>query len=382
MFARILARSMRGRKARLALATLSVVLGASLVAALANLSLDVPQKASLQLRAYGANIFILPQSPVGDSVHGSGTGPAYISEKDLSYLAQGQIARAVLGYTPYLYSLAEIEGRPLVLAGVAFDTVPLTSPYWQVRGRNTGEVRDESLAIVGARAAEKLGLGLDTEFTVNYGNNSRLFRVAGIVSTGDSEEDQVFVGLKAAQELTGLEGKVGLVRVSAQEREYPLYRLARLIEQGMPATEVRVLGQIAAAESRVLAKVQLLMALVAALILTASGLVILSTMTTTLLERTAEIGLMKALGAPDRRIAGLFGAEIGAIALGSGLLGYGLGYALAQFIGHRVFAAAVSPRPVAFLVTVAVATVVTLAGSTPPLRRAMRIDPALTLRGE
>ncbi|MDP2953515.1 MAG: hypothetical protein Q8O76_09400, partial [Chloroflexota bacterium] len=64
---RILIRSLKGHKARLALAILSLVLGASLVAALTNLSLDIPQKASAQLRAYGANILVLPYPAPGVS---------------------------------------------------------------------------------------------------------------------------------------------------------------------------------------------------------------------------------------------------------------------------------------------------------------------------
>ncbi|MBI4286865.1 MAG: ABC transporter permease [Chloroflexi bacterium] len=372
---RILGRSFRNRKARLALAMLSVVLGASLVAALVNLSLDIPQKASSQLRAYGANILVLPAAPPGSDV-------AYIPESGLGYLEGADLAPSIVGYTPYLYGQVEIDGQRVVLAGVRLDTVARTSPWWRVTGGGVWEVGSGMGAVVGAQVAEKLQLALDREFSVKYGNNIRTFRVAGIVSTGAAEESQVFVDLKAAQELMALEGKVGLVQVSALTGPRPLSQLSQLIEQGMPGVEARVMGQIASAEARVLGKVQLLMALVAALILIASGLVILSTMTTTLLERTTEIGLMKALGASDLRVAELFGAEIGIIAAGSGVVGYLLGYMIALFIGRQVFASSVSPRPAAFLVTLASAILVTLVGSTPPLRRAMKIDPALTLRGE
>ncbi|MBI2328477.1 MAG: FtsX-like permease family protein, partial [Chloroflexi bacterium] len=232
------------------------------------------------------------------------------------------------------------------------------------------------------QVSEKLGLGLDKEFTVISGDNTRSFKVAGVVTTGAAEDKQVLVSLKAAQELTVLPGKVGLVQVSALTQSHPLPHLAKFIEESIPGSEGRVLGQIAKAESQILSKVQLLLALVAGLILIASGLVILSTMTTTLLERTAEIGLMKALGASSQRIAGLFSAEIGIIALGGGILGYLLGYILAQFIGYRVFASAISPHPLAFLVTITIAAMVTWFSSMLPLRRAAQIDPAITLRGD
>lgn len=372
MWWRILNRSFRNRKARLALAILSVVLGASLVAALANLSLDVPRKAGSQLRAYGANILLLPQaSPF--------TGEAYILEKDLSFMNQREMAQSIASYLPYLYSQVEIAGQRVVLAGTWLEAVPEVSPWWQVNGR-LPQSREE--ALVGAQAAEKLGLKLGEEFQVSYGSKSRHFKMVGIVSTGAAEDNQVILSLGAAQELTSLEGKVGLVQVSALTEGHPLSHLAKFLEEGVPGTEARVLGQIARAESQVLGKVRFLMALVASLISLASALVILSTMTTTLLERTPEIGLMKALGATDRRIAGLFGSEVGIIALSGGIMGYLLGYLLAQIVAQQVFASSVSPRPLAFLASMAVAVVVTLFGSALPLRRAMRIDPAIILRGE
>lgn len=375
MWWRILGRSFRNRKSRLALGILSVVLGASLVAALANLSLDVPRKASSQLRAYGANILVLPQISPGAS-------EAYLGERELSFFEQGEMAQSIVSYTPYLYRQVEVAGQPIVLVGTWLDRVPKLASWWQITGnwpQGRGN-REESL--VGVQVAEKLGLGLEKEFRVKFGDNSRTFRVSGIINTGASEENQVFVSLKAAQELLGLEGKVGLVQISALTQFHSLVHLAQFMEQGIPGTEVRIMGQIARAESRILAKVQLLMALVAGLILIASGLVILSTMTTTLLERTTEIGLMKALGASDRRIVGLFGAEVGIMALGGGILGYLLGYLLAQFVAQRVFASTISLQPLAFLLTLAVAMMVTFLGSIMSLRRAMQIDPVLTLKGE
>lgn len=383
MWWRILSRSFRNRQAHFALAILSVVLGASLVAALSNLSLDVPQKVGSQLRAYGANILILPQaSTLRQAQDTAANGEAYISQKGLSFLEQGEIARSIASYLPYLYGQVEIAGQRVVLAGTWLDRVQRASPWWQVTGRWPGSGEERQEALVGAQVAQKLGLGLDKEMAIEYGGKAQSFKVVGIVNTGAAEDNQVLVSLSAAQGLMGQGGKVGLVRVSALTQEHPLSHLSQFIEQGTPGTEARVIGQIARAERQVLSKVQLLMALVAGLICVASGLVILSTMTATWLERTPEIGLMKALGASDRRIAGLLGAEVSIIALSGGVVGFLMGYLLAQFIGHRVFGSAVSPRLLAFLVSLGVATVVTFLGSVLPLRRALRVDPAVTLRGE
>ncbi|MEK7354771.1 MAG: ABC transporter permease [Chloroflexota bacterium] len=385
MWWRVVRRSFLNQKTRQALSILSIVLGTSLVAALVNLSLDIPQKASSQLQSYGANILILPQtSPAGDET--------YIMEEDLSTLEQGDPGQSITAYLPYLYSQVEIAGQKVVLAGTRLDDVPKLSPWWQVAGNwpESGEDSNKpetpstssGQALVGAQVAEKLGLKIEDTFTARYRDNQQTLQVTGIVTTGATEENQVFVSLKTAQRLTGLPNKVGLVQVNAQTSSGSLAQLATAIEQQIPGTEARVVGQIARAERQVLFKVQLLMGLVAGLILIASGLVILSTMTTTILERTREIGLMKALGASNRRIVGFYGAELGIIALGGGVIGYLLGYILAQFIGQRVFSATVSPNGLAFLAALAVSVLVIFLGSSLPLYRAMKVDPALTLLRE
>lgn len=375
MWWRIIRRSFLNQKTRQALSILSIVLGTSLVAALVNLSLDIPQKASSQLQNYGANILILPQtSPAGDQT--------YLLEEDLIPLEQGDLMQSITAYIPYLYSQVEINSQKVVLAGTWLDAVPKVSPWWQVAGDWPTDGKNGTETLVGIQVAEKLGLKIGDSFTVKYLDNQQTFKVAGTVTTGAAEENQVFVSLKAAQRLTSLPNKIALVQVNARTSSGSLAQLAQTIGQQIPGTEVRVVGQIARAEKQVLFKVQLLMGLVAGLILIASGLVILSTMTTTILERTKEIGLMKALGASNRRVISFYGTEIGIIALGGGIIGYLLGYLLAQLVGQRVFNAAVSPSLLAFMAALAVAVLVTFLGSSLPLYRAMKVDPALTLLRE
>ena len=377
MWWRIIRRSFLNQKTRQTLSILSIVLGTSLVAALVNLSLDIPRKASSQLQAYGANILILPQtSPAGDET--------YLLEEDLSPLRQGDLAQSITAYIPYLYSQVEIAGQKVVLVGTWLGSVPKVSPWWQVAGNwpSDGENGQETETMVGVQVAEKLGLKIGDSFTVKYRDNQQTLKVAGIVTTGAGEENQVFVSLDTVQKLVSLPNKIGLVQVNAQTSSRSLTQLAQSIEQSIPGTEARVVGQIARSERQVLLKVQLLMGLVAGLIIIASGLVILSTMTTTILERTKEIGLMKALGASNRRIVSFYGAEIGIIAFGGAVIGYLLGYIIAQFIGQRVFNAAVFPSILALLAALAVAVLIVFLSSSLPLYRAMKVDPALTLLRE
>jgi len=103
-------------------------------------------------------------------------------------------------------------------------------------------------------------------------------------------------------------------------------------------------------------------------------------MLATVLERRAEIGLFKALGATDGGVAAVFLSEACAIGLLGGLAGYFAGSMLARRLALAVFGTAVSIHWVILPVCLAAALLVSLAGSVLPLRRALKVSPSLALR--
>ncbi|MGE5577575.1 MAG: ABC transporter permease, partial [Syntrophothermus sp.] len=196
------------------------------------------------------------------------------------------------------------------------------------------------------------------------------------------EDDQVFADLDVAQKLTGQPEAISMIQVSALTDRVPLQKTVDRLAGMIPDGQVKVLNQVAAAEGRLLGKLTWLMALVAVLVLLAAALSVASTMTATVLERTREIGVMKALGAENRKVAGQFFLEAGLIGLAGGLIGLPLGFAAAQAIGRTVFGAAVGLNPAVIPVSLLVAVGVALLAGRGPVSRAVAVDPAVTLRGE
>jgi len=70
------------------------------------------------------------------------------------------------------------------------------------------------------------------------------------------------------------------------------------------------------------------------------------------------------------------------LALLGGTAGFFIGIALAEQIGWSIFSARVAVEPVLFPVVLAVAVLVTFAGSAASIRRAMHFSPAIVLRGD
>jgi putative ABC transport system permease protein len=116
--------------------------------------------------------------------------------------------------------------------------------------------------------------------------------------------------------------------------------------------------------------------------LLAAALAVASTAGTTVLERTAEVALMKALGARRSLVGAFFLGEQWFMAIVGGLLGYAAGMGLAHAVGQSIFGVSPSTRLILLPVILGIAAAVATAGSLLPLRKVMRLDPAPALRGE
>ncbi|MBI4788908.1 MAG: ABC transporter permease [Chloroflexi bacterium] len=374
MFLHILAKSLRHRWSRILVAVLAVTMGASLAAAALSVSVGMEEKVGRTLRAYGANLVLVPKSAA------LGVSDATLVESDLT-VHVNHLGSSVLGHAPFLYAVVESEGQPVALAGTWFDAATRINPWWKIEG-NAPANDDRASALVGANVADKWRVKIGDDLAVRYRDSQTNFRVTGILNTGGAEDDQIFVSLAAAQALTNRAGQVSLAQISALTTQTPLEETARAVEQMLPAAQAKTVQQIAQGEVALIRRVQALLALIAAIVLVAAAVSVGATMTTVMLERKREIGLMKAIGAEARRIGALFLAEAGALGIVGGLAGYALGFAFAQIIAQSVFATAVELNGWVAVAALVIAVTVAVIGSVLPVRRALAVEAAVVLRGE
>ena len=103
--------------------------------------------------------------------------------------------------------------------------------------------------------------------------------------------------------------------------------------------------------------------------------------TSSVMERSAELALMKAVGAKNGQVTLLVLTEIILTSVIGAATGYFMGYCFAQVIGQSVFSSAIEMSGmVAFLVTVLIIAV-TLVGSIPAIRMILRLRPSEVLHG-
>jgi putative ABC transport system permease protein len=415
MFVRLVYESFRRQKRRKLLAAVAVTLGVAVATAMISVATDIGDKINRELRSYGANLVVTPQDDSLDvemgGVNLKPAGGAYLQESDLPKIKGMFWRNNVVGFAPMLPATVHLEGADVTLVGTYFakplsfgkesfvSGVRKTHPWWRVQGAWPGD--SSSDVLLGERLAASLGKGVGS--SIDLGGTEH--GVVGLLSTGADEDRQIVAPLPVAQQILGKPGAVGRIYVSAltkpedafaqrdpktmspemYDRWYcsPYARsIALQLQEAIPRSHAEQIRQVAQNEGTVLSRIQGLMLLVTLAALFAAALAVSAAMATAIFERRAEVGLMKALGAGGLAVAALFLAEATILALLGGAVGFVGGSLLARQIGFAIFDSQITIQPVLLPIVLAIAVVVTFAGSAAAIRKAVKFDPVYALRGE
>jgi putative ABC transport system permease protein len=385
MFGRLLFQLLRGSRGRLAVALIAIVSGAAVISALLNLNLDVGSKLTQEFRTLGANVVIAPSQSQGSAPPTGNAAPssnvAGLMDENLVLQQMKSVKTAEITAAPYLYVIARVEKNPVVVAGTWLDEAQKLSPTWKIEGNRVNSRDDLVHVLVGQNVARDLHLAPGSEFALDYLGRTAKLTVAGVVDSGDAEDNQVFVNLGVAQQLSNLDGQIGLLQLNVGGGSENVADVAAKLAAALPGYDVHPIRQVTAAEGALLSRLRLLIFSMIALILVLTSLCVLATMAALAIERREDVGLMKALGGSISRVVGLFLAEVGVLGAAGGAIGCIVGMVLTRWMGHRVFEATISMRWEIIPLTIALMIAVALAGAS-PLRMLGNVKPAAIFRGE
>lgn len=410
MFLRILSKSISKRKGKIIIAVVAIIMGVSIPAAMFTVSFDINSKIGLEFRKFGANLLIVPESDtidvgIGDISLSSVTNQQYINETDIYKIKTINWSRNIQGYAPFLYQVitAEAKGQEqqVVLTGTWFDknttlddgtifptgVKRINSWWWSIEGSWIEDIDVIDYAktecMIGKSVANKMDLQLGDRITVYFQEEISLsLEVKGIITTGGTEDNHIFVPLEVAQYLTQRDNAVHTIQVSALCIACPVETIATEIEAKIDNVEAKTILQMTNTEMNILSTIEMMMTVVSFIALLATLLGVSTTMTTSVLERKSEIGLMMSIGAENIKIASLFLTESLLIGLVGGVLGYLIGIIGAQFVGLIVFNSLVSPQLIVFPIIIGISSIVSFIASIIPIRRALKIEPVIVLRGD
>ncbi len=375
MTLRLIAKALTVRRGRVLLALSAIALGSAIVTAFASVHFDISIKMSRELRTYGANFFVGP----AETEEAAG-----LSAATLAMVTDAVPAERLEGASPYLYGVVRLDRDNAVLAGVEFTGLRRIAPFWQVTGSWVTVDFDERHAMIGRHLAESMEIGLGDPVTIRNPDTGFLHRVTvrGILESGEASDNYLFVNLALAQRALDRPGEVDHGMLSLVTSGLDADALAADLEQRFVGVAAHPVRKIAESEGDILGTIEGLMALVALTILVITTVCVNATLTASIMERSREIGLLKALGARNRSIVARFLAETAVLAVIGIAIGLVLGFLLAQGLGQAMFGSSIGFRAVVLPMALAIGLVSALAAAVLPIRRAVRVVPALVLRGE
>ena len=428
MFFRMVKGTLIRQWKKMILIAFTIGLGASLATAMLSVVLDVGDKVNKELKTFGANITVMPkrQSVVSDlyDVSGGKSSGAYLKENELGKIKTIFWAFNIVDYTPFVKSNAKLsDGSDVQVVGSWFNHhmnlptgeqldagIASLRSWWEIKdGKWIDEQANsnENDCMIGSKLAEKLGVKAGDKVKVKGSKEERELNIVGVFSSGGDEDERIFTGLKAAQALSGLEGKIDSIEVSALTSpdnelavkaakdpqsltvaQYEIWyctayvsSICYQIQEVITDSVAAPVRQVADSEGAILDKTQLLMLLITILSLIGSALGICNLVTASVMERSSEIGLMKAIGAHNSAITGLVLTEIILTAIIGGTVGFGCGIGFAQIIGESVFGSLITLRPMVIPIVGVLVVIVTLIGSIPAIRMLLKLEPEAVLHG-
>ncbi|MCM8594042.1 ABC transporter permease [Accumulibacter sp.] len=247
-----------------------------------------------------------------------------------------------------------------------------------------------ALVVLGAKLKDEL-FGSANPLGARVRVGGLQFRVIGVLEAkgqflGIDLDDTAYIPTARALELYNRDGvmKIDL----SYEEGVPVERVTALVGAVLKARHGREDFTITTQEdmlrtlSNILEVLTVAVGALGGISLLVGGVGIVTIMTIAIAERTSEIGLLVALGAPQRTILGLFLGEAVALSAIGGLVGLAIGTGLA-WLTRLLLPALPVHTPLSFvLLAEGIAVAIGLLAGVLPARRAARLDPVEALRAE
>lgn len=395
--------SAKQRKLRSWLTMLGIFIGIAAVVALVSLSQGMQQAIAGQFVKLGSDKLIIQSAETGYGPPGTDvTNPLTSSDKKTVEkvkgvdLAVGRLIRsAKLEFkdeVKYDYLVSMPDGS----SNLEWELVVEANDYQLLQGRLLKK-EDKFKAVIGQAFNEdyfEQPIQLRDKIKIE----AQLFEVVGILKKSGNpfHDSSLILPESSIREILKIGDEYDLIAVkvtkgealsSVEERIKKELRKNRGVEEGKEDFTVETPAKIMQTLSTILFIVQGVLIGIAAISLLVGGIGIMNTMYTAVLERTKEIGLMKATGAKNNQVLFLFLIESGALGLVGGLIGIALGLGiskLVELVAYQIYGSFLIKASFSPFLLVGALLFSFLVGAFSgvfPARQAAKLKPVEALRG-
>ncbi|HEX8987914.1 MAG TPA: ABC transporter permease [Rhodocyclaceae bacterium] len=394
-FVRFALLSLTAHRMRTVLTSLGIAVGIASVILLTSIGEGLHQFVIDEFTQFGTNLIGI--APGKTTTHGASLG-AINTSRPLSIEDALALRRApyVQFVDPVIQGNADVENqsrsRRVTLYGVGHhftDTLRMKVAAGEFLPDDDPRTA-RALVVLGAKVAREL-FGEDNPLGARIRVGGERYRVIGIMAPkgqvlGFDLDDTVYIPVGRALEMFN--------RDSLQEIHFtyePTAPLQEVIDgitrilvarHGREDFTVTPQQKMLEVFGTVLNTITFAVGAIGAISLLVGGVGILTILTIAVSERTAEIGLLRAIGATRRRVLLIFLGEAALLAAIGGVAGLGLGWSIAGLLKLALPALPVH-TPWSFAVVAEIsAVVIGLLAGVMPARRAALLDPLEALRSE
>lgn len=389
--------NLRRRKIKMAFLMFGLMVGVATVVAVLSIVLAMRLDLGSRIDEFGANALILPGSQ-GVELHygGSAVSDITVNVGQLTLEAvpkiyAAEVAQYINIVSPKLIGAVHVGGQRALLVGVETKQEFSQKP-WLTLAEQTGlrvgekagslamlDVPEDGL-IMGSSAALALGVKVGDGVEIN-GDHS--FHVFGILEeTGAEEDGLLYANLAVVQAFLGRPGELSLIEISAYCNACPIEEIVAGIGDSLPGSRVIALRQAALYRQETIDGFTSFGFTLSGMVMFIAALVVLTTMLSSVNERTREIGIFRAIGFRRAHIIQIIFMEAGLVSIAAGLLGFlaGSGAALAAGPFLAQLEGSILLRFELLLPALLLSLVLTLVASIYPALKAARLEPAEALR--
>ncbi|HEX32912.1 MAG TPA: ABC transporter permease [Candidatus Aenigmarchaeota archaeon] len=380
------------RKMRSWLTILGIVIGIAAIVSLISIAQGLEEAIRLQVAMMGSRaIVVTPGRMIG-------TFSKPFTESEIKPLESIRNVEYVVAMNTQVSQVAhgDKESQSYV-AGISDDHMKeyITDMGLSLEEGSFIRPNSKHKAIVGSLLAKNLEIKAGDKIIIyNHNGEATQYRVAGVLSSvGSSQDDNsVMIKLSEEQEMFQQENQYQMVTVMISDEKY-MDSVADDIEKVLSkkrdesAYQVMTPDKIIERVSVILGIVEATVVGIAAISLLVGVIGIMNTMYMSILERTKQIGVMKAIGAKNNQIMMIFITESAIIGVVGGVIGMILGFLIAYAVevgaamyGYPMIKAYYSIPIVgmALIISVGVGVIAGLL----PARRAAKLNPVDALRWE